>query len=31
VFAIGVGIVVAEKAVYGAVSHGNSGLEQFGG
>jgi high-affinity nickel-transport protein len=31
VVAIGVGIVVAEKAVYGAVSHGNSGLERFGG
>jgi len=31
VVAIGVGIVVAEKAVYGAVSHGNSNLEQFGG
>jgi high-affinity nickel-transport protein len=31
VVAIGVGIVVAEKSVYGAVSHHNSGLEQFGG
>ncbi len=31
VIAIGVGIVVAEKAVYRAVSHGNSTLEQFGG
>jgi high-affinity nickel-transport protein len=31
VIAIGVGIVVAEKAVYGAVSHDNSNLEQFGG
>jgi high-affinity nickel-transport protein len=31
VIAIGVGIVVAEKAVYGAVSHNNSSLEQFGG
>jgi high-affinity nickel-transport protein len=31
VIAIGVGIVVAEKAVYGAVSHSNSSLEQFGG
>jgi high-affinity nickel-transport protein len=31
VMAIGVGIVVAEKAVYGAVSHSHSGLEQFGG
>src|SRR5271167_2588778 len=31
VVAIGVGIVVAEKAVYGAVSHSNSNLEQFGG
>ncbi|MGD0981974.1 MAG: HoxN/HupN/NixA family nickel/cobalt transporter [Solirubrobacteraceae bacterium] len=31
VIAIGVGIVVAEKTVYGAVSHNNSNLEQFGG
>ncbi len=31
VVAIGVGIVVAEKAVYSAVSNNNSGLEQFGG
>ncbi len=31
VVAIGVGIVVAEKAVYGAVSNNNSLLEQFGG
>ena len=31
VVAIGVGIVVAEKAVYGAVSNSHSGLEQFGG
>jgi high-affinity nickel-transport protein len=31
VVAIGVGVVVAEKAVYGAVSHSNSNLEQFGG
>jgi len=31
VVAIGVGIVVAEKAVYGAVSNRNSSLEQFGG
>ena len=31
VVAIGVGIVVAEKAVYGAVSNSNSSLEQFGG
>ena len=31
VIAIGVGIVIAEKAVYGAVSNSNSGLEQFGG
>ena len=31
VVAIGVGVVVAEKAVYGAVSNHNSGLEQFGG
>jgi high-affinity nickel-transport protein len=31
VVAIGVGIVIAEKAVYGAVSNGRSGFEQFGG
>jgi nickel/cobalt transporter (NiCoT) family protein len=31
VIAIGVGIVAAEKAVYGAVSNNHSGLEQFGG
>jgi high-affinity nickel-transport protein len=31
VVAIGAGIVIAEKAVYGAVSHSSSGLEQFGG
>jgi high-affinity nickel-transport protein len=31
VIAIGVGIVVAEKSVYGAVSHEHSGLEQLGG
>jgi nickel/cobalt transporter (NiCoT) family protein len=31
VVAIGVGIVIAEKAVYGAVSNSNSRLEQFGG
>ena len=31
VIAIGAGIVVAEKAVYSAVSHNSSGLEQFGG
>jgi nickel/cobalt transporter (NiCoT) family protein len=31
VVAIGVGIVLAEKAVYGAVSSNNSTLEQFGG
>ncbi len=31
VVAIGVGIVVAEKAVYGAVSNNSSNLEQFGG
>ncbi len=31
VIAIGAGIVVAEKAVYAAVSHNSSGLEQFGG
>ena len=31
VVAIGVGIVVAEKTVFGAVSNNGSGLEQFGG
>jgi len=31
VIAIGVGIVVAEKSVYGAVSNNHSNLEQFGG
>jgi len=31
VVAIGVGIVVAERAVYGAVSNDHSALEQFGG
>jgi high-affinity nickel-transport protein len=31
VIAIGVGIVIAEKTVYGAVSNAHSGLEQFGG
>jgi nickel/cobalt transporter (NiCoT) family protein len=31
VIAIGVGIVIAEKSVYGAVSNGHSHLEQFGG
>ncbi|MGH9072467.1 MAG: HoxN/HupN/NixA family nickel/cobalt transporter, partial [Acidimicrobiales bacterium] len=31
VVVIGVGIVVAEKVVYTAVSHSSSGLEQFGG
>jgi high-affinity nickel-transport protein len=31
VVAIGVGIVIAEKAVYGAVHNPKSGLEQFGG
>jgi high-affinity nickel-transport protein len=31
VIAIGAGIVIAEKTVYGAVSNNNSGLEQFGG
>ncbi len=31
VVAIGAGIVIAEKTVYTAVSHNNSGLEQFGG
>jgi nickel/cobalt transporter (NiCoT) family protein len=31
VFAIGVGIVVAERTVYNAVSHQGSSLQQFGG
>jgi nickel/cobalt transporter (NiCoT) family protein len=31
VVVIGVGIIVAEKTVFTAVSHNNSGLEQFGG
>lgn len=31
VVAIGFGFVIAEKAVYGAVSNKNSGLEHFGG
>jgi nickel/cobalt transporter (NiCoT) family protein len=31
VVAIGVGIVVAEKTVFSAVSHSGSGLERFGG
>jgi len=31
VVAIGAGLVIAEKAVYGAVSNRGSGLEQFGG
>jgi len=31
VVAIGIGIVVAEKVVYGAVANAHSGLEQFGG
>jgi high-affinity nickel-transport protein len=31
VVAIGAGLVVAEKAVYGAVSNNGSGLEKFGG
>jgi high-affinity nickel-transport protein len=31
VVAIGVGIIVAEKTVFSAVSNSNSGLEQFGG
>jgi nickel/cobalt transporter (NiCoT) family protein len=31
VVAIGVGVVVAERAVYGAVSNSHSTLEQFGG
>jgi high-affinity nickel-transport protein len=31
VIAIGAGLIIAEKAVYGAVSSNGSGLEQFGG
>jgi nickel/cobalt transporter (NiCoT) family protein len=31
VVAIGVGIIIAEKAVFGAVSNNHSGLESFGG
>ncbi len=31
VVVIGIGIIIAEKTVFGAVSHNNSGLEQFGG
>jgi high-affinity nickel-transport protein len=31
VVAIGAGLVIAEKAVYGAVSNNGSGLERFGG
>jgi nickel/cobalt transporter (NiCoT) family protein len=31
VVAIGVGIIIAEKTVLPAVTHGNSGLESFGG
>jgi high-affinity nickel-transport protein len=31
VIAIGAGLIIAEKAVYGAVSNNGSGLEQFGG
>ncbi len=31
VVAIGAGLVIAEKSVYGAVSHQGSGLQQFGG
>ncbi len=31
VITIGIGIVIAEKAVYGAVANNHSGLEQFGG
>ncbi len=31
VVAIGVGIIIAEKAVFGAVSNNHSGLETFGG
>jgi high-affinity nickel-transport protein len=31
VIAIGVGLIIAEKTVFPAVSHSNSGLESFGG
>ncbi|MFZ0994637.1 MAG: HoxN/HupN/NixA family nickel/cobalt transporter [Candidatus Dormiibacterota bacterium] len=31
VVAIGAGLVIAEKSVFGAISHHSSGLEQFGG
>jgi high-affinity nickel-transport protein len=31
VFIVGVGIIIAEKSVYGTVSNNNSGLERFGG
>ncbi len=31
VVTIGAGLVIAEKAVYGALSHNGSGLERFGG
>ena len=31
VVAIGIGIIIAEKAVYGQVSNNSSGLERFGG
>src|SRR5579862_9250055 len=31
VVAIGIAVVIAEKTVYGAVSHGDSALLQFGG
>jgi high-affinity nickel-transport protein len=31
VVAIGIGVIVAEKTVFTAVRHSNSGLEQFGG
>ncbi len=31
VVAIGIGIIIAEKTVFNAVSHNNSGLENFGG
>jgi high-affinity nickel-transport protein len=31
VVAIGIGLVIAERSVFHAVSHNNSGLEQFGG
>ncbi len=31
VVAVGIGIIIAEKAVFGAVSHPHSGFESFGG